>query len=107
MPADAAPDSAPPCGLRAGMRGKTNREVTIDGLRRTYIVYLPNGVDATKPVPLVFVHHGYSMSGQLMFDITKYPALADSEQIALAFPDGQGGPNMLRPPWNVGSGVCP
>lgn len=109
-PIDAAPDVAPdagPCGLRTSMRGKTNREVTIDGLKRTYIVYVPTDGDAKAPMPLVFVHHGYTMSGQLMFDITKYAALADAEGIALAFPDGQGGPNTAKAPWNVGSGICP
>jgi len=110
-PIDAAPDSAPdaaPCGLRSGMRGKTNREVTIDGLKRTYIVYVPQGVEPKKPLPLVYVIHGFTMSGQAMFDTTKYPALADSEGIALAFPDGQGGPNNSQtPPWNVGTNICP
>jgi polyhydroxybutyrate depolymerase len=108
---DAAPDVAPPdagpCGLRANMRGKTSREVTIDGLKRTYIAYVPAAADPKKPLPLVFVHHGYTMSGQLMFDITKYAALADTEGIALAFPDGQGGPNANKAPWNVGSDLCP
>jgi polyhydroxybutyrate depolymerase len=103
---DAAPDASP-CGMRAGMRGKTSREVTIDGLRRTYHVYLPAGVDVQKRVPLVYVHHGYTMSGNLMFDVTKYAALADAEQIAVAFPDGQGGPSTARPPWNVGADICP
>ncbi len=107
-PVDApdAPPDAGPCGMRAGMRGKTSREVTIDGAKRTYIVYLPDG-DPSAAMPLVFVHHGYTMSGQLMFDITKYAALADTEKIALAFPDGQGGPNTLGAPWNVGSDLCP
>ena len=42
-----------------------------------------------------------------MFDITGYPALADAEHIAVAFPDGQGGPNTFNAPWNVGTNVCP
>lgn len=103
---DAAPDAAP-CGLRSGMRGKTSREVTIAGLRRTYHVYLPSGGDPRQPMPLVFVHHGYTMSGQAMFDLTRYAALADAEGIAVAFPDGQGGPNSTGAPWNVGTGLCP
>jgi len=109
--ADAAPDTATPdagpCGIRSNMRGKTNREVTLDGLKRTYIVYVPTDADPKQPLPLVFVHHGYTMSGQLMFDITKYTALADREGIALAFPDGQGGPNTTNAPWNVGGDICP
>jgi polyhydroxybutyrate depolymerase len=100
------PDASGPCGMRGGARGLSQREVTIDGLRRTYLVYLPDG-DASVPVPLVLVFHGYTMSGQLMVDITEYKTLADSEHIALAFPDGQGGPSSSGAPWNVGSGVCP
>ena len=94
------------CGLRTGMRGKTSRTIHAGGLDRTYIVYLPQ-VAASTPVPLVFVHHGYTMSGQNMYDITGYPALADREHIAVAFPDGQGGASNLTAPWNVGANVCP
>jgi polyhydroxybutyrate depolymerase len=94
------------CGLRSGMRGKTSRTLHVAGLDRTYIVYLPE-IASTDPVPLVFVHHGYTMSGQNMYDITGYPALADREHIAVAFPDGQGGPSNLTAPWNVGDNVCP
>lgn len=101
-----APIDARTCGLRAGARGKSMRHITAGGLDRTYVVYLPPGA-ATTPMPLVIVHHGYTMSGQLMFDITNYAALADTEHIALAFPDGQGGPNSLGAPWNVGANVCP
>lgn len=95
------------CGTRAGMRGKTARTVMAGGLARTYLVYLPTGVDPKTPIPLVIVAHGYTMSGQAMFDVTAYPALADREHVALAFPDGQGGPDSTLPPWNVGANVCP
>lgn len=108
---DATSDSpttidAPACGFRTGQRGKTNRAVRAAALDRTYVVYLPPNVDPQKPIPLVFVHHGYTMSGQAMFGLTGYPALADREQIALAFPDGQGGPDTFTAPWNVGPNVC-
>jgi polyhydroxybutyrate depolymerase len=109
MPADtsAVAVDASPCGVRSGKRGKTNRMITAAGLDRTYIVYLPEAADPKTPLPLVFVHHGYTMSAESMFDITGYPALADREGVALAFPDGQGGPDSLNAPWNVGSDVCP
>jgi polyhydroxybutyrate depolymerase len=95
------------CGVRTGQRGKTERTIRAGGMDRTYIVYLPSGADPQQPIPLVYVHHGYSMSAQAMFDITGYTALADAEHIAVAFPDGQAGPDVYAPPWNVGSGVCP
>jgi len=104
-PPDGAPP--PPCGLRGGQRGLTPRTATIDGKQRTYLAYLPDAGDPTSPIPLVMVFHGFTMSGQLMFDITEYKQLADTEHVALVFPDGQGGPNSNGAPWNVGSGVCP
>jgi len=106
-PDDTTPDGAVTCGIRTGQRGKTNRMIKAAALDRTYVVYLPPDVDPHTPIPLVFVHHGFSMSGQNMFDVTGYPALADTEHIALVFPDGQGGPSTLNPPWNVGTNVCP
>ncbi len=101
------PDAAPTCGTRSGMRGKTSRTLHVASLDRTYLVYLPADLDPATPVPLVFVHHGYTMSGQNMFDITGYPALADREHIAVAFPDGQAGPNSAGAPWHIGANVCP
>ena len=112
-PGDAAPDDAAPavdagpCGLRGGPRGLSSRELAIDGKQRTYLVYLPPAAGPEARLPLVFVHHGYTMSGRKMFDVTEYAALADAEGIAVVFPDGQGGPDSTAAPWNVGTGVCP
>src|SRR5690242_9356793 len=76
-----APVDAGPCGMRTGMRGATNRTVHIASADRTYVVYLPANDDPHTPVPLVYVMHGYTMSGQAMYDTTGYPALADSQHI--------------------------
>ncbi len=95
------------CGTRSGQRGLTSRKMTVAGLARTYLIYLPPSLDSSKPVPFVFVHHGYTMSGQEMVGITQYSALADSEGFGVAFPDGQAGPDSLGAPWNVGTDVCP
>jgi polyhydroxybutyrate depolymerase len=106
---DGQTDADVACGSRTGMRGLTHRKVMAAGLERTYLVYLPTTLSATKPVPFVYVFHGYLMSGQDMHDITRYSTLADSEGIALVFPDGEGGPDSLDPPWNVinpGQMVC-
>ncbi len=98
---------AGPCGVRAGQRGLSSRSMTVAGLNRTYLVYLPPPLDPRSPIPLVFVLHGYTMSGQDMYNATSYAALADNEGIAVVFPDGESGPNSLGAPWNVGTGVCP
>jgi polyhydroxybutyrate depolymerase len=106
---EAADAGATTCGRRSGMRGLTHRSLEVAGLERTYLIYLPPSFDARTPLPFVFVFHGYTMSGQEMYDITRYAALADSEGIGLAFPDGEGGPDSLDAPWNVenpGQTVC-
>ncbi|HEX3346043.1 MAG TPA: PHB depolymerase family esterase [Polyangiaceae bacterium] len=104
-----SPDAGPatPCGTRSGQRGLTSRSSTAAGLKRTYLVYLPPSLDPSKPVPFVFVHHGLTMSGQAMYEITQYTALADSKGIGVAFPDGQSGPGSIDAPWNVGANTCP
>jgi polyhydroxybutyrate depolymerase len=79
----------------------------VAGKQRTYRVYLPAALDPKKAVPLVFVHHGYTMSAKEMEEVTRYTALADREGIAVVFPNGQGGPDSTAAPWNVGANVCP
>ena len=109
-PADGAAADAPAdairCGTSGRARGLSMRMQTVSGLARTYRVYLPPGASPDDRLPLVYVHHGYTMSGQKMIDITAYTALADREKVALAFPDGQGGPDTFTAPWNVGVNVC-
>jgi polyhydroxybutyrate depolymerase len=95
------------CGVRTDRRGKTSRSVMVAGTTRTYEVYLPASSDPSAPMPLVYVFHGYTMSGDAMVSLTDYQAIADSDGVAVAFPDGEGGPNSLAAPWNVGSDVCP
>jgi len=96
------------CGTRPGQRGYTNRSATVAGLDRTYHVYLPPNASPTDPMPLVIVLHGFTMSGNEMHDVTRYQELADAEGIAVAFPDGEGGPNnAFAAPWNVGTDICP
>src|SRR5450631_631357 len=76
-------DAGARCGSRAGMRGLTHRSLKVAGLERTYLVYLPQSFDASKPIPFVFAFHGFTMSGLMMYDLTQYAALADSEGIGL------------------------
>jgi polyhydroxybutyrate depolymerase len=110
-PSEAAiPDGAPAvsCATRAGKRGLTQRSATVAGLDRSYLVYLPAKTTPTTPIPFVYVFQGSTMSGQEMYQITQYTALADSENIAVVFPDGEQGPGSVTP-WNVempGQEVC-
>jgi polyhydroxybutyrate depolymerase len=101
------------CGTMAGMRGKTFRTVMAGGQMRTYVAYLPTSLDGSKPAPLLYVFHGALMNGEDMYDITGFSGIADSEGVAVAFPDGQGVNSQTSAtaldPWNVsdnGAAVC-
>jgi polyhydroxybutyrate depolymerase len=107
--AETPPGDASRCGTRTGMRGLTMRSVAVGSTTRTYLAYLPMSLSATAPVPFVYVFHGFTESGEYMYENTGYAALADSEGFAVVFPDGEGGPDSDLPPWNIenpGQTVC-
>jgi polyhydroxybutyrate depolymerase len=96
------------CGARGGMRGKSSRTVMVGRTARTFIAYLPPSASATTALPFVYVFHGATQTGAGLYDMTEYAKLADSEGIAVVFPDGQGassatGVGALNP-WNVSNG---
>jgi polyhydroxybutyrate depolymerase len=90
------------------MRGKTSRSVMVGGARRTFIAYLPASADPATPTPLVYVFHGANQTGQILYDMTEYWKIADSEGIAVVFPDGQGASSETGltslTPWYVTDG---
>jgi polyhydroxybutyrate depolymerase len=95
---DASPsrDAAPP-----GLSPAVFKTIDVGGVERTFRMHVPYGLDRNTPVPLVSVHHGFTMSGKVMEDITTWKQVAERERFVVVFPDG-GGSN----PWNVGEGVC-
>jgi polyhydroxybutyrate depolymerase len=100
------------CGTRGGMRGKTIRKLTVGGASRSYVAYLPQSLNPSTPVPFVYVFHGASQNGSWLYDTTEYSKIADSDGIAVVFPDGQGVSSQTMTgsltPWHVsdGAAVC-
>jgi polyhydroxybutyrate depolymerase len=96
------------CGMRSGMRGKTTRSLTVGSAKRSYVAYLPQSASPTTPVPFVYVFHGATQTGANMYEITEYSKLADSENIAVVFPDGQATSSATSTgalnPWSVTDG---
>jgi polyhydroxybutyrate depolymerase len=92
------PVDPPPTGTPGAAEART---ITVGGVRRSYLLYIPKSVAKDTSVPLVSVHHGFTMSGKIMEDITSWKKVAEREKFVVAFPEG-GGSN----PWNVGTGVC-
>lgn len=95
------------------MRGKTTRSLLVGTATRSYVAYLPQSANPAAALAFVYVFHGASQTGSNLFDMTEYSTLADSEGIAVVFPDGQGASSATSTgaldPWNVsdnGAAVC-
>ena len=71
--------------------------IQVAGKARTYILHAPTGL--TDP-PLVFVIHGFNMTGQQMVGITRMNTIADREKFVVVYPNAL--PNASNEPsWNL------
>jgi polyhydroxybutyrate depolymerase len=89
------------CSGKPGSPGDTHRTITVDGITRTFIVHIPENLDPSRPVPVLFAFHGYLMGDQVMYDLTDFAGVADREGFIAVFPDGAG-----AAPWDVGQNIC-
>jgi polyhydroxybutyrate depolymerase len=97
---DAGPEDKD--NLDAGTSDAGEASAGTANTERTYIAYIPDSLNSSKPSILVFVHHGFTMSGEIMSKLTSWTKIADENGFVVAFPDGPPGT-----PWNVGEGaVC-
>lgn len=68
--------------------GSFEGAITVDGLRRTYLVHVPPTYDES-PVPLVMVFHPFTGSGRSMERMTGFSELADREGFIVVYPEGR------------------
>jgi hypothetical protein len=55
------------CSGKPGMKhGRSDEQVMAAGVKRTFIDYVPAGIEPNIPLPLVIVPHGSTMSGKQM-----------------------------------------
>lgn len=73
-----------------------HHQVTVDGLSRSYRLYVPLSVDRTKPSPLVVMLAGVGNTGESMVEATGFDRLAEREGFAVAYPEG------VNQTWNAG-----
>lgn len=100
-PTPAAADATcatPALGGGGPALGTTCHVLSVDGVERTYRLYVPAGIAAGRPVPLVLVLHGGGGAGITMIGLTKagFHGIAEREGAVIAYPDA------LNHNWNDG-----
>ncbi|HSE29732.1 MAG TPA: PHB depolymerase family esterase [Candidatus Saccharimonadales bacterium] len=79
--------------------GATAYTLTVDGLQRTYRLYVPASLPAGQ-VPLVVMLHGALGTGQQAEEDYGWDAKADAEKFVVVYPDG------IKRSWSVSSDCC-
>src|SRR5579862_8656411 len=70
--------------------------IEVDGLIRTYRVYVPERYDGRKIVPLMLSFHGRLGTGKAQETMSQFDAVADKGNCIVAYPDG------VNRSWNAG-----
>ena len=76
----------------------TNGSIVVAGLRRTYLLHVPRGLDSARPVPLVISLHGAALRTGWQRRIDGWTQLGDRHGFLVVYPAGRsGGPRH----WNM------
>lgn len=73
-----------------------HKQVTVDGLSRSYRLFAPLSLDRTKAAPLVLVLGGVGNSAESMVQATEFDRTAETGGFVVAYPDG------VNETWNAG-----
>ena len=81
---------APGCGNTAAPKGAQNLTMQVAGKARTYLLFVPNGYNAAKPIPLIFAWHSSGAAGA---ESRKYYKLepATGDGAIIVYPNGLNG----------------
>ena len=79
-----------------------NQNISVNGVSRGFILFVPDSYDGDTAVPLMLNFHGFTQTARsMMEDIGDMRSLAESENFILVYPQGRLLGNA--PHWNVGS----
>ena len=75
-------------------------EVTLiyAGVKRSYVLHIPPGHDASRPVPLVLAFHGITLNAYEMIRISGFNAQSDADGFIVVYPNASG----TQMSWNGG-----
>ena len=75
--------------------------LTVDGIERNFLLYLPKGYDNAGSLSLIYVLHGGTGTPEGMLRLADFRPIADREKIALVYPAG------IQKNWNDGRPTTP
>ena len=79
----------------------TNEQFDFEGITRTYLKYVPAGLDGNSSPPLVLNFHGGTGNGYEQLAIADMRSLADQDQFILVYPDAYPEPLEGETNWQV------
>lgn len=85
------------CG-RPVTPGTFNRSITVNGVKRTYVIAIPASVQASTPVPVIMGLHGGSDTAQ---NANRYMGLTNSYPALYVYPQAPYWPEAGGVGWNV------
>jgi polyhydroxybutyrate depolymerase len=80
--------------------GDKARSLVSGGLKRTFLLHVPPGLDRSQPTPLVIVLHGGGGTGSKVARLTRFSDEADREGFIVVYPDA------INNHWNDGRNVA-
>lgn len=86
---DSSSEPAPPPAVQ-------HHELEVDGLGRSYRLFVPLSLDRAKPAPLVLILAGVGNTGESMVQATGFDRVAEREGLVVAYPEG------VNETWNAG-----
>jgi polyhydroxybutyrate depolymerase len=86
---DSPSEPAPPPAVQ-------HHQLQVDGLSRSYRLFVPLSLDRAKPAPLVLVLAGVGNTGESMVEATGFDRVAEREGVVVAYPEG------VNETWNAG-----
>ncbi|MBX3084909.1 MAG: hypothetical protein KF716_24960 [Anaerolineae bacterium] len=78
--------------------GQSDERLTVQGLNRRYLLYIPATYDPKLPTPLVFSIHGFASNPEQQQAYSHWETVADKEPLIVVYPQGTGLPSR----WNAG-----
>lgn len=68
--------------------GQVNSSIQLNGVTRDFVFYTPSSWDVNQQLPLLFVLHGLTQTGNGIMNITGFNDLAEDNDFIVCYPDG-------------------